>query len=72
MYWYNPKIRATESKPAPSTDEEAKAMLSGNLNSGLFITEYDSLRGSGMVIEQAMICVGHKFRLRQLEYQPAR
>lgn len=70
MYWYNPKTRAAESTSAPSTDAEATAMLAGHLNSTLFITEYESLRGSGMGVEKAMICVGHKFWLKQLEYQP--
>jgi hypothetical protein len=33
MYWYNPKIQASERSPAPSTDEQAIDMLSGAANS---------------------------------------
>ena len=72
MYWYNPKSRVTESVPAPHTDEEAKEMLRGHVTSCAFLTEYDKLRADGMPIEQAIIFVGHHFRLRHLEFQPAR
>jgi hypothetical protein len=70
MHWYNPKTRSEETRPAPETDEEAVCLLEGDLNSEAFIRQYEELRGSGMDIEQAMIFVGHEFRLRQLEYQP--
>ena len=71
MHWYNPKTRSVEDIPAPSTDEEALEMLRGDINSGAFITEYERLREEeGMEIEQAMIFVGHEFRLRHLRYQP--
>ena len=71
MHWYNPKTRSVEDIPAPSTDEEALEMLRGDINSGAFITEYERLRDEeGMEIEQAMIFVGHEFRLRHLRYQP--
>ena len=33
---------------------------------------YDRLRAEGMAIEQALIFVGHHFRLRHLEYRPSR
>lgn len=72
MYWYNPKTRVSESAPAPRTDEEVREMLRGHVNSCAFLTEYDRLRADVMPIEQAMIFVGHHFRMRHLEFQPAR
>ena len=60
-----------EDTPAPSTDEEALEMLRGDINSGAFMAEYERLRDDeGMGVEQAMIFVGHEFRLRHLRYQP--
>ena len=56
--------------PAPSTDEVALEMLRGDSNSGAFMAEYERLREEGMGVEQAMIFVGHEFRLRHLRYQP--
>jgi len=71
MHWYNPKTRTVENTAAPSTDEEALQMLRGDINSGAFMSEYERLRGEeGMGVEQAMIFVGHQFRLRHLSYQP--
>jgi hypothetical protein len=71
MHWYNPKTREVEDVPAPSTDMEAFEMLRGDINSGAFMAEYDRLRTEeGMGVEQAMIFVGHEFRLRHLRYQP--
>jgi hypothetical protein len=70
MHWYNPKAMSVEDTPAPSTDEEALQMLRGDINSGSFIAEYDRLREEGMGVEQAMIFVGHAFRLRHLRHQP--
>ncbi|MDQ3862871.1 MAG: hypothetical protein M3317_05125 [Actinomycetota bacterium] len=72
MYWYNPKTRSTETRPAPQTDEEARDLLGGNLNTAAFVAEYERLRDSGMSIEQALIFTGHEFRLRQLEFRAAR
>lgn len=40
MYWYNPTIRASERRPAPSTDAEAVEMLAGDPGSATFVTEY--------------------------------
>ena len=71
MHWYNPKSRTVENTAAPCTDEEALQMLRGDINSGAFMSEYERLRGEeGMGVEQAMIFVGHRFRLRHLSYQP--
>jgi len=70
MHWYNPKTMSVEDTPAPSTDDEALEMLRGDINSGAFMAEYDRLREEGMSVEQAMIFVGHEFRLRHLRYQP--
>jgi hypothetical protein len=73
MHWYNPKTRNVEDVPAPSTDEESLEMLRGDLNSGAYIAEYERFRyEEGMAIEQALIFVGHEFRLRHLGYQPVR
>ena len=72
MYWYNPKTRVSESVDAPRTDQEAERMLGDHVNSWGFLTEYDRLRADGMPIEQAMIFVGHHFRMWHLEFQPAR
>jgi hypothetical protein len=69
MYWYNPKTQTSERRPAPSTDEQAIDMLSGDPNSAEFVGEYGTLRDSGVEIEQALILVGHEFRLRQPKYQ---
>ncbi len=44
-------------------------MLAGTQDSAEFIEEYCKLRRSGTPIEQALVLVGHEFRLRQPEYQ---
>jgi hypothetical protein len=59
-----------ENTLAPSTDEEALQMLRGDINSAAFMIEYARLREEGMGVEQAMIFVGHEFRLRHMRYQP--
>jgi hypothetical protein len=69
MYWYNPTTGASERVEAPSTDEQAIQMLAGTPNSAEFIKHYCQLRRSGTPIEQALVLVGHEFRLRQPEYQ---
>ena len=70
MHWYNPKTRGVEDVPAPSTDEEALEILRGDPNSLAFVEEYERLRDDGMGVGQALIFVGHKFRLWHLRYQP--
>ena len=72
MYWYNPKMRSTETRPAPRSDEEALILLEGCINTEPFVAEYERLRDSGMGIEQALIFTGHEFRLRHLEFRAAR
>ena len=72
MYWYNPKTRSTETRPAPHTDAEARDLLDGSLNTGSFVSEYERLRDSGMSVEQALIFTGREFRLRQLAFRAAR
>jgi hypothetical protein len=69
MHWYNPKMRVAESVLAPYTDEEAEHMLWGATDSWAFLREYERLRNDGMGIEQAMIFVGHRFRMWHLRYQ---
>ena len=69
MYWYNPTIRTSERAQAPATDEQAIQMLAGTPDSAEFIAEYLQLRRSGSPIEQALVLVGHEFRLREPEYQ---
>ncbi len=69
MYWYNPTTHASERVEAPSTDEQAIQMLADTKDSAEFIKEYLELRRSESPIEQALVLVGHEFRLRQPEYQ---
>jgi len=71
MYWYNPTTRTSERVDAPSTDEQAIQMIAGTQDSAQFIKHYCELRRSGTPIEQALVLVGHEFRLRQMEYQLA-
>ena len=69
MYWYSPTTRASERVQAPSTDEQAIQMLAGTKDSAQLIKHYVELRRSGTPIEQALVLVGHEFRLRQPEYR---
>jgi hypothetical protein len=71
MYWYNPTTRTSERVEAPSTDEQAIQILAGTQDSAQFIKHYLELRRSGTPLEQALVLVGHEFRLRQPEYQLA-
>jgi hypothetical protein len=71
MYWYNPTTRTSERVEAASTDQQAIQMLAGTQDSAEFIEEYYKLRRSGTPIEQALVLVGHEFRLRQMDYQLA-
>ncbi len=71
MYWHNPTTRSSERVADPSTDEEAVDLLSGDPDSALYVEEYLKLRRSGTPIEQALVLVGHEFRLRQPEYRLA-
>ncbi len=69
MYWYNPGTRTSERVPSPSSDDEAVGMLAGASDSAEFVEEYVRLRRSGTPIEQALVLVGHEFRLRQPEHR---
>ena len=69
MYWYNPTTHSSEKVAAPSSDSQAIQMLAGTQDSAEFIKEYCQLRRSGTPIEQALVLVGHEFRLREPEYQ---
>ena len=71
MYWYNPTTCTSERIEAPSTDEQAIQMLAGAKDSAGLIKHYLELRGSGTPIEQALVLVGHEFRLRQPQYRQA-
>ncbi len=71
MYWYNPTTRTSKRVETPSADEQAIQMLAGTRGSAEFIKEYYKLRRSGTPIEQALVLVGHEFRLRQIDYQLA-
>jgi hypothetical protein len=64
-----PATRTSERVQAPSTDEQAVQLLAGTPDSAEFIGEYLELRGSGSPIEQALVLVGHEFRLREPEHQ---
>src|SRR5215210_1294245 len=68
MYWYNPATCMSERVAAPSCDMQAIEMLA---DSAEFVKEYCELRRSGTPIEQALVLVGHDFRMRQPEYQLA-
>jgi hypothetical protein len=70
MHWYNPKTMSVEDVPTPTSDEEALQMLRGHPTSAAFVEEYERLRDEGMGVGQALIFVGHKFRLWHLRYQP--
>ena len=69
MHWYNPKEGKVEDVRAPSTDEEALEMLSGHPDSGRFVERYVVLREEGMGVEQALMFVGHRFRMFHLRHQ---
>ena len=70
MRWYNPKTRNPENVPTPRTDEEALEMLSGHPDSVAFVDSYVGLRDEGMGVEQALIFVGHRWRMFHLRFQP--
>jgi hypothetical protein len=70
MHWYNTATRVAETVTAPYTDGEATYMLSGATDSWAFVAEYERLRDDGMGVEQAMIFVGHCFRMWHLRYLP--
>src|SRR5215212_648418 len=72
MYWYNPTTRTSERVQAPSTDEQAIQMLGGTQDSEALIKEYCELRRLETPIEQALVLVGHEFRLSQPECRLAR
>ncbi len=71
MYWYNPTTGASERVAAPSTDEVAMEMLTGDAGSAEFVEEYLKLRSSDTPIEQALVLVGHEARLRRSEHRLA-
>jgi hypothetical protein len=70
VYWYNPTTHTSERVQAPS-DEQVIQMLAGTKDSAELIKYYCELRRSGTPIEQALVLVGHEFRLRQPEYRLA-
>jgi hypothetical protein len=57
--------------PFSPRGEQAIRMLAGTQDSAEFVKEYCRLCRSGAPIEQALVLVGHEFRLRQPEYQLA-
>jgi len=71
MYWYNPTTRASERVEAPSIGKQAIRMLSGAQDSAEFVKKYRKLRRLVAPIKQALVLVGHEFRLRRLEYRLA-
>jgi hypothetical protein len=71
MYWYDPTTCTSERVEGPSTDEQAIQMLAGTPDSAGLIKHYLELRRSGRPIEQALVLVGHEFRLRQPQYRQA-
>jgi hypothetical protein len=69
VYWYNPKTRSMESRPAPQTEVEAMNLFAGDRDSLVYWAEYDRLRSAGMSIEEALVHTGQEFRLRHLGHQ---
>ena len=69
MYWYNPKSRTSERVAAPTSDMQAIQMAC--THSGFCRVCKGVLRATplGTPIEQALVLLGHEFRLRQPEYQ---
>ena len=51
--------------------EQAIQMLAGTKDSAEFIKHYCELRRSGRPIAQALVLVGHEFRLSQAHYRLA-
>lgn len=45
-------------------------MLGGTIDSWAFVAEYGRLREEGMGVEQALIFVGHRFRMWHLRHLP--
>jgi hypothetical protein len=72
MYWHNPTTRTSEKVDTPLGDEEAIQMLAGHPSSATFVSEYATLRHSGMQTETALIMVGHEERLKQHDHMPVR
>jgi hypothetical protein len=70
MRWYNPNRRVAEIVLAPYTEEEAEDMLRGATDSWAFLMEYERLRDEGMGIKQALVFVGHLFRMWHPRHQP--
>jgi hypothetical protein len=68
MHWYNPKARGVEDVTAPKSDDEALQLLSGDPNSWKFVEQYVMLREEGMGVEQAVIFVGHHWRMFHLGF----
>jgi hypothetical protein len=66
MHWYNPKTREGEDVGPPTTDVEALEMLRGDINSGVFMAEYERLRAAAdvpVVVEAAVsLLQGHSVR----------
>jgi hypothetical protein len=69
MYWYNPTTHSSEKVSSPSNDSQAIQMLAGTQDSAECVKEYCQLCRSGTPIEQALVLVGHEFRLKQPEYE---
>ena len=44
--------------------------MASDPNSGVLVEQYVMLREEGMGVEQAMIFVGHHWRMWHLRYQP--
>ena len=68
MRWYNSEEGKVEDVRAPSTDEQALGMLSGQPDSGRFVERYVVLREEGLRVEQALVFVGHHLRMFHLRH----
>jgi hypothetical protein len=70
LRWYNPKTRSSETVAPPRDDQDSERMLGGAVHSWAFVAEYGRLRREVMAAEQAMVFVGHRFRVWHLRHLP--
>ena len=70
MRWYNPTRRVEEEVPAPMSEAQAIAMLSGRPDSEQFIEVYQRLRNRHPEIVQALIFTGETFYMEHRRGQP--
>ncbi len=70
MRWYNPTRRVEEEVPPPISDAQAIEMLSGDVDSDLYIEAYRQMRGRNPDLVQALIFTGETFYTEHQKRQP--